>query len=572
MKISLWSSIVLSLLISVPAGAAQKINYAGTQHPFYDFYNIILPGVDESLRWYLPAHNLRPTLGLYHLDPNKVKSHIQGIRNSGSTAYALNIWHTPIGRCELSACNDGVVDGVWGEVVDNSTGALLPQHESNLRAIVGEVIDQGFEKMYIRFAYNSNPKDWTVWEETLYQEAWNFIVDVRAVAREVVIQKNLGHKLNFPHSFLMFDLGGEDAGLFYKADGSPNGQMRPFIKRLWTNYTASFGVDDTFGFSFAWSDTAPTSWLTQQIALYEEVGVVPRYWAFDPYDGVKDSLTRAFDHLGKYRNQPLVVLETFFHDAAVLADISEALDDYEFLLLDAVVQWPVKDNGDVHISESVLDALDDREMLFQSDNPSLIKTSDVNCNATTTWPCSVKLEWSNVTAGSAIYVETPNGYGAIDCYPPAAKQIQLDWISVYPFYKFHVYQGGCASLPSSNPSLITGTAEVLPFYASLRGERKLYLSSDNADLLKVRDINCAATTAWPCSIELEWTNLSSGHAIYVETSNGYGVIDCIPPQSKRLQIDWISVYPSYKFHVYQGACTPTPSGVLKATVDVIPYN
>ncbi|MEZ4315725.1 MAG: hypothetical protein R3F14_47520, partial [Polyangiaceae bacterium] len=256
-----------------PAGASLQrfVNFGGTNHWVYDYGTA--DGNNTNGTWYVPALNLRSTVATLQLDMSDVHKQMMALRASGQTAYIIPIWNKDLLSCESGACNDGVPDGVWGNVVDNGSGAMRPQHRQNLQQLVQWAVELGFERIVVRFLYNSDPELWPKWDQTAYLRVRGFIFDARTAATDAFHQA--WGKRAFPsHPVLLFDLGGEQAGIDL-------GQMGPFITELWSDYVLNFGTYDTLGFSFAWDPGR----FTTQLGWLSSTGVLPERWAFDIYSG-----------------------------------------------------------------------------------------------------------------------------------------------------------------------------------------------------------------------------------------------------------------------------------------------
>ena len=463
---SLRQFLVPFLLLATPPAQADKgVPFGGTDHFLYAYGSADGSGAN----WYLPAQNLRTPIGGYHLDPTKVDAQIMGLAASGQHAYTLVLHNNELGPCETGACNDGVPDGVWGEVLDNSWGVMRPQHRSNFKAILGRALDSGIRRIYIRFGYNSSPDSWSRWDEVRYQKAWNFIVDVHRAAHEVVDSRGLSSLYGFPSSLLIFDLGLEDGGL----DG---GQRPAFMTRLWQDYTYTYGTDDTLGFSIAW---APGRF-TALRKLLAATGQLPRMWGVDIYDNLDDGLGQLYAEMGSLRNQPVHLLETYFNRGQTAIEAKNALNRNEFLHLALLGQWPTTPGGG-HFSRTVVDALTSsttfsnytsllatRRMHFTSGDADALGVRDIDCTTKPVFPCNVRLRWRAAPGGRryGIYIRQPTGGHALVHCETSAGISTIPWISTNSPYRFDLYEitsASCAA-PEPNPgAILRTTAEATPF-------------------------------------------------------------------------------------------------------------
>lgn len=171
----------------------------------------------------------------------------------GQKQIALMLWHMPI-----DTAMDGDGDGVYGHVVDSSSGQLRAQHQANLVALLADIRCAGFNKLYFRFAVQGgvDPSAWRSWNEDMFQSNWNFLHQTRSL----VDAQMLGSGIE-----VIYDLAAELGGI-------TSGQARAYTKKLWQNVTYVFGTTSTYGFSFA---TAPGR-LTEIIAVYDETGTQHR--------------------------------------------------------------------------------------------------------------------------------------------------------------------------------------------------------------------------------------------------------------------------------------------------------
>lgn len=455
------------LATATDAHATKRTAYGGTNHFLYAYGTT--DGTNPNDTWYVPAQNLRTPVGGYHLNSWLVDTQISAMAASGQNAYSIVIQNSNIGDCEFDACNDGVYDGVWGEVIDNTQYAMRAQHRANLKAIVGKALDSGMRRIYIRFGYNSSPESWPMWNEVRYQQVWNFIVDARNAAREEVAARGLTHLYPSPHNILIFDLGLEGGGL-------TGGQRPAFMTRLWQDYTYTFGNDDTLGYSIAW---APGRFNGLR-NLLAATGTLPKMWGVDIYDNMTSYLGQMYAEMGSLRNQPVHLLETYFNRGQTATEIQSALNQYEFLHLGFLGQWPTSP-GSAHFSRSVVDSLTTtgtfssylplmatRKMHITSQNADILGVRDVDCTTKASFPCSVNLRWGQPPSGRkyGIYIRLPGGGHSLVHCDVSARSSTVTWISTYPRYLFDVYEINApnCSHPNPNPgAILRTTAEATPY-------------------------------------------------------------------------------------------------------------
>ncbi|MBK8256631.1 MAG: hypothetical protein IPK82_28665 [Polyangiaceae bacterium] len=430
------------------------INFGGTNHWVYDHGTADPKNTNNS--WYLPALNLRSTVATMEHDMAVVYNQMVALRNSGQTAYVIPIWHKNL-AFDLKAPIDGLADGVWGNVVDHSTGAMHPQHRANLEQLVTWAVQLGFERIVVRFFYNGDPNLWTAWDKAAYHNARGFIFDAREAAWHA-FNMAWGKRAYPSHPVMLFDLGGEQAGI-------NQGQMGAFIQTLWSEYTSNFGTSDTLGFSFAW---APGRFTTQ-LGWLSNTGVLPERWAFDIYDGMGAALGQIHTEMGPLRNQPIDIMETYFNDPGTSAQIETALDSMPLLNVDSLMQWPVA-AGESHFTPAAVAAqntnttfsnyfqlVTSSRLYVTSDNADVMGFSNLTCG-TGIVPCNVDLHWEAPPPGHSvgIYVQSQAGHGLVACPGEAGSEL-LDWVHPYYDYEFKAYHftNGCP-----DPASVVGLTPV----------------------------------------------------------------------------------------------------------------
>lgn len=435
----------LSLIPEVPV--ERFVNFGGTNHWVYDNGTATAGNTNDN--WYLPALNLRSTVATMEHDLALVHQQMQALRASGQTAYVIPIWNKNL-AFDRKAPIDGLADGVWGNVIDHSASVMLAQHRTNLQQLVTWAVELGFERIVVRFFYNGDQDTWVKWDSAAYEVARSFIFDAREASEEA-FQLAWGKRKAPSYPVLLFDLGAEQGGI-------DQGMMALFMQHLWIDYTSSYGVDDTVGFSFAW---APGRFTTQ-LGWLSATGVLPKRWAFDIYGDMQGTLGQIQDEMGPLRNQPIDVMETYFNDPGTAGELDAALDAMPLLNIDSLMQWAVA-SGETHFTPSAVVAqstpttftsyasfLPSRRLYMTSDDADVMGFSNTTCG-TGVLPCNVDLYWGTPPTGQlvGIYVHSAAGTGRIKCEPVAGLQ-PLDWVQPAYEYDFEAYHfsGGCP-LPSA---------------------------------------------------------------------------------------------------------------------------
>lgn len=453
-----------AILASDVATTARPIDFGGSNHWLYAHGTA--DGGNTNQSWYLPALNLRPTLGTLEHDPGLVHQQMIAMRKAGQTTYVLPIYNKNLFACELSSCNDGLPDGVYGDVVDSGQYAQMrPQHRANLQQIVTWAVQLGFERIVVRFFANGDPQTWAAWDEVAYQRTWNFIVDAHESARSS-FGLAWGKRKAPSYPVLVFDIGAEQAGVDVQ-------QMKPFIKRLWSDYVSAFGTRDTLGFSFAWE----AGRFETQRAWLEETGLLPETWAFDVYIDVQGKLDQIYAEMGSLRNQPIHILETYYNDPGVAQEIANGIDAHPLMHIESLVQWPLYSGAalNVHFSEDAVDGqtttetfssyaplMAARKVFLTSDDADVIGISDVSCGATVSLPCAVELTWGAPPAGKnvGVYSRTSNGLSLVHCEGSQGSSVfaQMGEFSSYDFEVYFV-DGACVPSAPNAGAQHAGTAQ-----------------------------------------------------------------------------------------------------------------
>jgi hypothetical protein len=428
----------------------KRINYGGSNHMFYASGSA--DGFNTNNNWYFPNLNVRPIVGTYEHNPALVQSQMAAARASGQATYVLPIWTISLTASE----GDGLIDGVYGEAINYEATGLSLQHQSNLRAVVGHANQLGFKRMIIRFNHYDGPWGWATWDEARYQKMWNYVYNTRNFVTSY--RNSLGSSME-----LIYDLGGELGGVSL-------GQGQQFVTKLWSDYIGQFGNSDTLGFSFAYAPgrfAAQKSWYGSTL---------PKFWAFDIYPGSSASdsgptmsanLSSIQAEMGALRNQPIIILETYFNDAGVRGGVQAAISGNRLLNIDTLVQWPTTYSttpGTVmHFSPSIISSLGNSSTVFSnyasllgsrvvkysSTNADVVAIADDSCSTTASIQCGVTLVLGAPPSGmlNVLYVTPLGGITTLVACRGAGDQ-PIPWITQGTSYTFSVYQtASCTSAP-----------------------------------------------------------------------------------------------------------------------------
>jgi hypothetical protein len=288
----------------------------GSNYAMYSVGNYLEYPTDSV--WYIP-YNMRPVIGTYNLAPDTVKKQLAIMFANGQRKIALDLWYSDLSR-------DGNLadSALYGHLVNAKLGRLLPQHESNLKSLLLDIINQGFNEISFRFDTqgDSDPRGWAAWDESIYNTNWSFIESTI-----ITIENQLkGRQVK-----VFYDLDGELGGV-------ESGQAIQYATRLWKDYTDIFGTHRTVGFSFIMN---PGN-LTKAISIFDKVGKRPDVYAFTIYGDefnrlayLKSELEAAGDV-----SKPLIAQEVYYNDPETFSEIIESRNILH-LNIKYLLQWPL---------------------------------------------------------------------------------------------------------------------------------------------------------------------------------------------------------------------------------------
>jgi hypothetical protein len=209
-----------------------------------------------------------------------------------------------------------------GTIMDSTGGNLSPRFTANLTNFLASVRQQGFAEVEVGFfpQWVNDPSSWSAWNEDLYQENWNLIVNLRPIIT--------------------------GSGLAYRIDllneGIPtSGQavLLQYTQRLWADYTFTYGKADTVGFSVISSDS---NRLNQIPSVYG--GNYPYLFDMHIYENSYAVFVNAHNVLaGLGLTQRWIIGEAFYDDAQEAQDLSSAIRDTGRTVF-YLAQWPLSRN------------------------------------------------------------------------------------------------------------------------------------------------------------------------------------------------------------------------------------
>ncbi len=466
-KIAFLFAALFYSLLSV--AAPNRVNGIGISYDVYDMgtYTSKKPWFHSyyddpnNNSWYVPAHNFKNPVYLYNLNPNLVHQQMQNMRTAGVDVLVLHMSMGDLASCERDACPNPFLDGIWGYVTDVSQQALRPQQKQNLIDILNYATQVGFRKVFLRF--NGSLPSGTVWNEVLYQKEWNFIVNTRNAAHNVL--KNTATRL-------MVDLGGEQLGLYCPEGPCP--MVKQYVQRLWSDYTTTFGIADTVGFSAI----ACPHIVTEGVKWYG--AVKPNEYAFSNYVcdtmSAGDSLVASWKALGAGEtSKPITIIETFFNRQSSAQSWSTALAANPGLRVADIVQWltigKTCPTCDGNFNDEAVAALSTTTMAsnyvplagkaaVDNPKPSVLNIDGSNCTSTSAAQFSTCAKINVASAGTnalwQVWVVMNNQSRTLMSCGSGPSVLTANWMAkTYYSYRFDYYK---VSSCSASPAIGTQTA------------------------------------------------------------------------------------------------------------------
>lgn len=294
----LASGLIIAPSSAEPSADTQNENVQAPGGSNYNFFN--LDGCDRE-----PYGVLKN----FHTETETIRNQLTALHNGGQERLIIGIFH---GRGLDS-----------GTLMDSTGGDLDPQYRDNLRDLLAMVDDIGFDEVEVAMHVlgPNNPNEWDTFHEDLYQENWQLIQNIRPIVAEsgVHYRLNLGNELT--------PAPGQDMTLEY-------------AQRLWNDYTAAYGKEDTVGFSVI--GMRP-----------ERIAQIPKVYGdnppnvFDFHFYGNDEANEYQQFVGAHRQmrdmgyeQGWVIGETYYDDAEAAANIRRAVDDTGQRLY-WLTQWPL---------------------------------------------------------------------------------------------------------------------------------------------------------------------------------------------------------------------------------------
>lgn len=297
--------------IVVALGLLTSIIFSSTQHTYaltgtqsaggsnYDFYQ-------------LDGCNREPygVIDSYDKNPQLIRQQLSDMYNQGQRRLRIGIFFS-----------NGLDTGT---VMDSTGGTLSPQKMANLKSLLADVKNAGFAEVVIAMhAIGANdPTTWKSFDQTLYNQNRDLIYNLRPTIAA--------------------------AGISYRIDllneGIPTtGQnvLLTYTQRLWSDYTAKFGKNDTLGFSVIGSEPA-------RVARIKEVYGSNQPFMFDFHfygNASSDEYSQfvAADNSVKaqgFGSQGWIIGETYYNDKTASQNISSAIKATGRTVF-YLTQWPL---------------------------------------------------------------------------------------------------------------------------------------------------------------------------------------------------------------------------------------
>lgn len=287
---------------------------------------------------------IQPLIGFFHKNPQKAIDQFIKIRQSGQKVISIMIWF-----CRGIENN---ISFTHGHCVANLNSNLIPQHLKNLENVIKTIEILKFSDLTIRFAPQgeSDSSEWTSWNEKIYQENWNFIVNLR----KKILEKKGKVKVTF-------DLGVENGGIPDDLLSSHKGLKESYTRRLITDYNKSFGMNDSYGVSIAWDSNGWTHGsegkgrIFSYLKLLKDLNIRPKALALDIYDREYEGLIKAQQSIaqsGVANNLPIIIQEAFYNDRQAF-DSFMKIKELGTLNIKYLFQWPVQRGKTGHFSLAV---------------------------------------------------------------------------------------------------------------------------------------------------------------------------------------------------------------------------
>jgi hypothetical protein len=305
-------------LVMTPIKFDTSYETGGSNYAMYSVGNYLQYPTDSD--WYVP-NNLRPVIGTYDQEPDTVRKQLAVMYANGQRKIALDLWYTDFSL--YGNPSDGLVNA---HIVNSKLGRLMPQHESNLKSLLTDIENAGFNFVILRFATQglSAPIGWNTWSQSMYNTNWSFVSSTINTVQQAISGKSIK---------VIYDLELEIGGV-------TNGQAVQYCTQMWKDYTQKYGSHNTIGFSFAYTYTQK---INQAMMTYDPANVRPDIYGFDIYGDEFNALSEIkseLDAAGEGK-KPIFMEEAFYNDAEANAQILNARQSLG-MNIKWIMQWPLQ--------------------------------------------------------------------------------------------------------------------------------------------------------------------------------------------------------------------------------------
>jgi hypothetical protein len=212
-----------------------------------------------------------------------------------------------------------------GTVMDSTGGNLSPRFRYNLANFLNSVRQHGFVEIEVSFhpityapvGAHNDPTTWGAFSEDYYQENWNVIANLRPI----IIGAGIPYLLDLTNEAI---------------PNSNQSALLHYARRLWSDYTSTFGKNDTVGFSVVGDEPGRV----QQIpAVYQ--GNYPYLFDMHFYDNAGSNFVSVRNTLANWGlTQGWIIGETFYDDPQEARELEQAIYSTGQTVF-FVLQWPL---------------------------------------------------------------------------------------------------------------------------------------------------------------------------------------------------------------------------------------
>lgn len=331
-------------------------------------------------------NQVKSVIANYNENPKLIENQLKTMYAGGQRQITLILWYIESDYPQSSF--------PYSYAVIPQNAHLSPQKEKNLRDLLAKIKEIGFQKIYFRFSSQGSayPMNWSSWDETKYQNNWNFIKNTRTAIKDEL-------KDSVP---VIFDLDVEYGGV-------DSGQAKTYSKKLWADYTNNFGVSDTYGFTIS---PVPGR-VTEMIKMFDSVGKRPPMYAFDVYGKMGTNLDEyqqlqyLSEELAKAGEieKPVLIQESFENNTSAYFNFLRAKKDFN-IKITSIFQFPYDiDFGTENWSHQCYFTTDYAPNYSAYLTGGALKAPDNCIFGSNENICSVTIKWSSIYDSSCIFVK-----------------------------------------------------------------------------------------------------------------------------------------------------------------------